>query len=122
MTAPPGIYYNPNTPQTIVMVQQPPDYNYKPSSFLKMSILMTVLCGIFSPLMVFFTIPAIILGLKSQDAQKMGNMKVARNYGLWASYLNLSAMIVGFVVAILVTGLVIGLYSATFWDNYYHRN
>jgi hypothetical protein len=51
----------------------------------------------------------------------MGNMKVARNYGLWASYLNLSAMIVGFVVAILVTGLVIGLYSATFWDNYYHR-
>jgi hypothetical protein len=120
MMAPPGIYYNPNTPQTIVMVQQPPDYNYKPSSFLKMSILMTVLCGIFSPLMVFFTIPAIILGLKSQDAQKMGNMKVARNYGLWASYLNLSAVIVGFVVALLATGLVIGLYFPSY-SSYYDR-
>ena len=86
MMAPSGMYYNPNTPQPIVMVslytiavcvlylftdynynsqiQQPPDYDYIPSNYVNLSFFMTVLCGIFSPLMVFFTIPAIILGLK----------------------------------------------------------
>ena len=45
---------------------------------------------------------------------------MARDYGLWASYLNLSAVIVGFVVALLATGLVIGLYFPSYSD-YYDR-
>ena len=40
----------------------------------------------------------------------MGDIEVAKNYGLIAAYLNFFAVLVGFVVAFVATGLVIGLY------------
>ena len=45
----------------------------------------------------------------------MGSIKLARNQGMVAAYLNFFAVIIAFVVALLVTGLVIGLYSPVYY-------
>lgn len=54
---------------------------------------------------------------QSRESAKLGNTKTARNQGLIAAYLNVAAIIVAFVVALLVTGLTIGLYAPTYYLN-----
>ena len=46
------------------MVSQPPKYVYTPNDFLTLSVITAILCGIFSPLTLFMSIPAVIISLK----------------------------------------------------------
>ena len=51
-----------------IMKQQPPKepsvYEYKPSSYLSLSIFTLIACGIFSPLTLTLSIPALLLSIK----------------------------------------------------------
>ena len=45
-------------------VPQAPDFNYKPSDYMILSIVIAVLFGILSPLTLFLTIPAVLFARK----------------------------------------------------------
>ena len=45
----------------------------------------------------------------------MGHTKNARNQGMVAAYLNVAAVVIAFLVALLATGLAIGLYSPVYY-------
>ena len=45
----------------------------------------------------------------------MGHVNNARNQGLVAAYLNVAAVAIAFLVALLATGLAIGLYSPVYY-------
>lgn len=51
-----------------IMKQQPPKepsvYEYKPSSYLSLSIFTLIACGVFSPLTLTLSIPALLLSIK----------------------------------------------------------
>ena len=46
------------------VVADPPNYEYIPHDFIVLSLLTAILCGIFSPLSLVLTIPAVILSHK----------------------------------------------------------
>ena len=52
---------------------------------------------------------------QSQVSAKMGHTEKARNQGLVAAYLNAAAVIIAFLVALLATGLAIGLYAPVYY-------
>ena len=47
----------------------------------------------------------------------MSEITKARNQGLIAAYMNFFAVITAFVMAAVITGLVIGLYGPTYYRN-----
>ena len=97
-----------------------------------LSLLTMVVCGLFSPLTLAFSIPAycfsrqvISCGCGFDDIQacvhvhsqqskknsKIGAKALARKQGVIAAYLNIIAVVFALVVAVVCTGLVIGLYG-----------
>ena len=43
---------------------QPPEYDYTPNDYLTLSLFAAILCGIFSPITLTMSIPAVIFSLK----------------------------------------------------------
>ena len=55
--------------------------------------------------------------MQSKKYAEVGATDTARNRGVIAAYLNIAAIIVGFVIACLSTGLILGLYAPGFCEN-----
>ena len=55
--------------------------------------------------------------MQSQQSAKTGNINSARNEGMCAAYLSVAAIISALVVAIVVTGMTIGI---TYSNLYYY--
>ena len=55
--------------------------------------------------------------LQSRELARNGDIKGARNNGLVAVYLNITAITSALVVACLATGLTLGLYYTVYCDN-----
>lgn len=88
---------------------QPPNYNYTPHDFWILSLITIIFCGLFSPLSLVFSIPAIFFSSKSRSALSGGSVKDARWYGVISAYLNIAAILFALLLAIVLTGLVIGV-------------
>lgn len=52
--------------------------------------------------------------LQSQASARSGAIKVARSQGIAAAYLNVATILFALILAIVVTGLVVGLYGPTY--------
>ena len=70
----------------IAAVTKPPDYEYTSSDFMALSIITIILCGIFSPLSLLLSLPALFFS-QQVSAQK-----------------NLVAALIKFVVIIYLAG------------------
>ncbi len=98
--------------------------------------LTVIVCGLFSPASLIFSIPctstALLLegkgdnttynysfkltSFQSKNSHKLGSIKDARSQGIAAAYLNTAAIVFALVVFCIVTGLVVGLYGPTYMD------
>ena len=51
-----------------MIASQTPKYEYTPDDFMNLSLITAILCGIFSPLTLIMTIPAILLSAKVNNS------------------------------------------------------
>ena len=121
-----------------IVATQAPKYEYMPNDFMVFSLVTVILCGIFSPLSLVLSLPAlyysqqvsIVRGyiyklnyyddvsypytLQSKRNTLNGAINEAKKQGMIAAYLNIAAIVAALVVACLVMGLVLGLYGPVY--------
>lgn len=104
-----------------IMKQQPPKepsvYEYKPSSYLSLSIFTLIACGVFSPLTLTLSIPALLLSIKSLQNTKRDSIQKAWLQGVVAAHLNVAAITAALMLACLATGMIIRFQAETFAIN-----
>ncbi len=103
--------------------RNPPNFNYEPNDYFVLTIVVAIICGIFSIGSLFCTIPAVMLSVKvswkgsvchylirnlqSKRLTAEGKIKEGRTLGVRAVYLVVGAIVFALIAAIILTGVMI---------------